>query len=62
MFIYTEAFSFFVHELAQGGCGFNTADDHTVDVINDIGRCPKCSDELSEATEVAGKITMWRAA
>lgn len=62
MFIYTEAFSFFVHETAQGGCGFNTTDDHSVDVINDSGRCPVCHDELAQATEVTGKIEMWRAA
>ncbi len=62
MFIYTASWSFFVHELAQGGCGFNTADDHTVDVINDVGRCPKCTNELSQATEVVGEIEIWRAA
>jgi len=58
MFIYTAQFNFFVHE----ACGFNTADDNTVDIINDVGRCPGCQGELSEATEVAGKIEMWRAA
>ncbi len=62
MFIYTEQGNFFVHERTDGGCGFNTADDLTVDIINDVGRCPGCQSELSEATEVAGKIEIWRAA